>query len=209
MSNLFKHILVVAVLLGGISCNTSDTGADNIKMVKITDAAENSYDSTVLEPLYKRMSAGGSPSAAEINRYSLDVLTRAEFYTLLSEFGKASLFPKEYLTFHKAAESILAGWLTYPTELDTVPSQMEVLKKVSFVENDRTYNYYVLQFRTEEPHWAAKDGWMTGVVGPYFLDSKPYDWSGGTFSRFTKVSETTPEEEVAWVHQNVFKRGSE
>jgi hypothetical protein len=47
---------------------------------------------------------------------------------------------------------------------------------------------------------------MLGVVGPYFRNSNPYDWPRGIFSKFSKIAETTPEKEVAWVHKNVYEK---
>jgi hypothetical protein len=124
---------------------------------------------------------------------------------MLWTIHKQDLFPRKYYNFENATESALVGWLLYPTELDTIPSKIELLKKVDLSENDSTFTYYVYRFKTDPPHWAAKNGWMLGVVGPYFSDSEPYDWSKGTFSRFNKQTEITPEKEVQWAHKNIFR----
>ena len=58
-------------------------------------------------------------------------------------FKKENLFPNEYYTFEKAGESILTNWLLYPTELDTIPSKVELVEKVNYVSNDTTFIYYV------------------------------------------------------------------
>jgi hypothetical protein len=80
---------------------------------------------------------------------------------------------------------------------------MELVKKVTYkIENENVY-YYVFKFRINEPHWAAKDGWMLGVVGPYFDDSKPYDFPGGTFSRLSKIDSVSADDEAKWVHENI------
>jgi hypothetical protein len=50
---------------------------------------------------------------------------------------------------------------------------------------------------------------MMGLVGPYIKNSKPYDWVNGTFSRFNKVKETTPQKEVEWCHKNVYGKSPE
>jgi hypothetical protein len=54
---------------------------------------------------------------------------------------------------------------------------------INFDEEGNKVDYHVFKYRVNEPHWAAKDGWMLGVVGPYFDDSKATDWPHSTFSR--------------------------
>jgi hypothetical protein len=188
------------------NCTPNQNRSKSNDSLKLVVPDKNKYDSTVFEPIYNKLKSGDTLSKLEIEDFSKSIETRAGFYILLEEFNKESLFPNEYYSFEKATESVLANWLLYPTELDTIPSKIESVKKVSFLEHDTTFIYYVLQFKTEEPHWAAKDGWMIGVVGPYFKDSKPYDWTTGTFSKFSKAKETTPEKEVEWAHQNIFRR---
>lgn len=199
-------ILAITLLSSCLSNQTNSKPTDSLKMV-IPD--KRKYDSTVFEPVYNKLVSGDTLSKLEIETFSKNIETRASFYSLLEEFHKESLFPGKYYSFEKAAESVLTNWLLYPTELDTIPSKIELVKQVSFIEHDTTFIYYVLRFKTEKPHWAAKDGWMLGVVGPYFKNSKPYDWTTGTFSKFSKARETTPEKEVDWAHKNIFRRSPE
>ncbi len=196
--------ITTAILLS--NCNPNQTKNKSTDSLKQVFSDEKKYDSTVFEQAFKKLNSGDTLSKSEIEGFSKSIETRADFYNLLAEFNKESLFPHEYYSFDKAAESVLANWLLYPTELDTIPSTIELLKKVDYLENDTTFIYYVLKFKTEEPHWAAKDGWMIGVVGPSFKDSKPYDWVSGTFSRLSKVNEITPEKEVEWTHKNIFRK---
>jgi len=106
----------------------------------------------------------------------------------------------------KSAESHLANWLEFPTELDAIPDEMEHIKRVSidFDGQGNNVHYEVFKYRVNEPHWAAKDGWILGVVGPYFDDSEPYSPAVATFSRVSStVDKMTPEEEARWVHENI------
>lgn len=199
--------ITAAILLS--NCNPNKTKSKSTDSLKQVFSDEKKYDSTVFEQAFKKLNSGDTLSKYEIEKFSKSIETRADFYNLLAEFNKESLFPNEYYSFEKAAESILTNWLLYPTELDTIPSKIELLKKVNYLENDTTFIYYALRFKTDEPHWAAKDGWMIGVVGPYFKNSKPYDWVTGTFSRLSKVNEITPEKEVEWTHKNIFRKSSE
>jgi len=199
--------ITTAILLS--NCNPNQTKNKSTESLKLVTPVEKKYDSTIFEQAFKKLKSGDTLSKSEIENFSKSIETRADFYNLLVEFNKQSLFPREYYTFEKAAESVLTTWLLYPTELDTIPSEIEFLKKVNFLENDTTFIYYVFKFKTEEPHWAAKDGWMIGVVGPYFKNSEPYDWTIGTFSKFSKVKESTPEKEVEWTHKNVYRKSPE
>jgi hypothetical protein len=113
------------------------------------------------------------------------------------------LFPDIFNTIEKGAETDLANWLEFPTELDACPDEIELEEKVIIDFDGDNLCYYVFKFRTYEPHWAAKDGWILGVAGPYFDYSKPYDFVS-VFSRFTsKQGEISPKEEAKWVHDNI------
>ncbi len=156
--------------------------------------------------LADKFASGEVPTEAEIARYSAYIGTREATYSLLHEQGKVDLFPKAYYTIKKAAESNLANWLAYPNGLDAIPDEVVHLEEVVIDFNGHDVIYHVFKYRAHPPHWAAKDGWMIGVVGPYFDDSKPYNWPGGTFSRFKKVGEVSPRDEAQWVHTNISMR---
>lgn len=203
-TRVFMILVVMTALLAGCQ-NMPASKKTSTNAVDKTEQIEREYDSTVFEGVAKELANGKDLPAKEIEAFAAAPETRADFYRMLYEFHKTDIFPARYYNFEKASESALVEWLMYPTELDTIPSKIELVKKVDLLENDSTFTYYVYRFRTEKPHWAAKDGWMFGVVGPYFSDSAPYDWSKGTFSRFNKIGETTPEEEVNWTHQNIFR----
>jgi len=194
--------LIVFIL---IACTIHDRSANTAANSNRLGISQNEYDSTIFEEAFHKLYNDGILPQETIDSFSNTIDTRADFYDILSKFDKQSLFPKELISFEKATESRLASWLLFPTELGAVPSQIELIKKVDHLKNDTTFTYYVYKFRIDEPHWAAKDGWMIGVVGPYFRYSQPYDFPKGTFSKFSKIGETTPEQEVTWVHENIFK----
>jgi hypothetical protein len=156
-----------------------------------------------IKAINEKLKNGENLTESDIIPFAKNILTRQTTYELLNEYSKADLFPKEFLNIEKGAESNLANWLEFPTELDGCPDEMELVKKVTYkIENENVY-YYVFKFRINEPHWAAKDGWMLGVVGPYFDDSKPYDFPGGTFSRLSKIDSVSADDEAKWVHENI------
>jgi molybdopterin converting factor small subunit len=159
-----------------------------------------------LKDLIMRLEKKKPVRAAEIEKYAADRLTREPVYRLLKKFDKAGLFPAVFLSIEKGAESSLANWLEFPTELNAAPDEMEHLQRVDIdVFGEKGY-YHVYQFRVNEPHKAAKKGWMIGAAGPYFEDSKPYDVPKGTFSRLNKRGDITLEEEVKWIQQHLKPR---
>lgn len=150
---------------------------------------------------------GGVPTAEEVAPFALGLGTREATFDLLLGINRLDLFPSDLVSIQKSAEANMSTWLEFPTELDALPDEIEHVRRVTipFDEANRVH-YEVFRFRVNEPHWAAADGWLLGVVGPYFDDSKPYDFPGGTFSRFKKFGTVEPEEEVAWVHENIAMR---
>ena len=162
-----------------------------------------------IESLYEKLEKGETPTYEEIQKHSSDIKTREMTFQLLVEHNKTELFPKEYYSIQKAAESNLANWLEFPTELDACPDEIEHVKRVTidFDGQNNFVHYEVFKYRVNEPHWAAKNGWILGVVGPYFDDSKPYDHPHATFSRVgSKLETTNPDDEVHWVHKNISMR---
>ena len=70
-------------------------------------------------------------------------------YQLLSDYNKINLFPEEYNTLVKGAESNLANWLEFPTELDACPDEIEHIKRVTFDFDgqDNFVHYEVLSIK--------------------------------------------------------------
>lgn len=161
-----------------------------------------------IESLHHQLENKQTPSPEEMNRYASNLLTREMTFLLLKKYKQTQLFPKEFYTIEKGAASNLASWLEFPTELDACPSELEHIKRVilSLYDAQSEMYYEVFRFRINQPHWAAKNGWMLGVVGPYTTTSQPYDPPQATFSRLSKLSDNiTPEEEVQWVHETIYK----
>ncbi|MBI4497709.1 MAG: hypothetical protein HY689_07425 [Chloroflexi bacterium] len=130
--------------------------------------------------------------------------TRGLLYDLLADLGKLSLYPERFRTQEALAESRMVRWLTFPTELNRVPDEIELMKVIPFDTGmpDGLLDYYVFRFRTHPPHWAAKDGWMAGVAGPYRRDEAPTTRSyGHTFSDFAAWDSRAPEEHVRRIRE--------
>lgn len=162
-----------------------------------------------VKEIYRKLENGDDLTEEDILPYAKNILTRQTVFQLLEEHNKEHLFPKEYFSLIKGAESSLANWLEFPTELDACPDEIEHVKRVTFDYDGQNnfVHYEVFKYFVYEPHWASKDGWCLGVVGPYFDDSKPYDFANSTFSRIeSKYEKVTAEEEAKWVHENISMR---
>ena len=127
---------------------------------------------------------------AEMRNYLYDELRRR---------GKLALFPERHRTQEALAESDMVSWLTFPTELGQVPDEIQLMKVVPIDTGlpGGVYDYFVFRFRTHEPHWAAKDGWMAGISGPFARAKEPTTEAlGETFSKFERWESKRPEEHV-------------
>ena len=158
--------------------------------------------------LVDKFEAGQIPTPDEVRPFAYNLGTRQATFGVLNEANKLDLFPPDLLTIERGAEANLANWLEFPTELGALPDEIEHLKRVTIpFDNENNVYYEVFKFRVNEPHWAAKDGWILGVVGPYFDDSKPYDFPAATFSRLSsKLGTIEPEDEAKWVHDKLAMR---
>lgn len=117
----------------------------------------------------------------------------------LEKREKLYLMPDEYQTQAALAESDLVSWLTFGTELGCAPDEIELMQvfSVPVQEFEETLEYYLFRFRTFSPHWAAKDGWMAGLSGPFIQGEPPRAHSyGETFSTFDGWDSKTPEEHL-------------
>ncbi|PWK69969.1 hypothetical protein LX99_04622 [Mucilaginibacter oryzae] len=159
-------------------------------------------------PLYNKTESREGLTAEDVLPFAQNLLTRYDTFLYLKELMLLDLFPQEYFTLIKGAESSLAQWLEFPTELDACPDEIEHVKRVTidFDGRGNFIHYEVFKYRVYAPHWA-NGNWILGVVGPFFDDSQPYDFPAATFSRVSSTVDTTsPEEEAMWVHKNIAMR---
>jgi hypothetical protein len=96
-----------------------------------------------------------------------------------------SLIPSTLTSQLALAESNLVDWLTFPTELNSVPDEIKFLKKTK-AEGQPDQDMYFFRFRIDQPHWAAEDGWMIGWSGPFPRKGPPQLSASGTFSELEK-----------------------
>lgn len=122
--------------------------------------------------------------------------TRNWLYRNLQSLGREELFPEKFQTQEHFAESDMVNWLAYPTELGRVPDEIELMEVIPVESPEGPMSYYLFRFRTHPPHWAAEDGWMAGVSGPFRRGVLSPDAYGDTFSTFESWDAKTSEEHL-------------
>jgi len=163
-----------------------------------------------LAPVHAAMNGGTKPDAALVARLAADPDVRNTLYNELREKGMQDIFPAEFRTFEAHAESELVYWLCHPNELQQPPDQIELMKVVTMPSGTSLgdVDYYLFRFSVNPPHWAADEGWMAGVAGPY-IKGHPLDeqGTGATFSEFEAYEALTPERHVQYYHERAAARG--
>jgi hypothetical protein len=147
---------------------------------------------------------GHDVERAVIRSVASDPTMRIWIYEMLTRLEKLPMFPEDMKTQEAFAESDMVGWLTFGTELGRAPDEIELMKTISLdTETEQgILDYFVFRFRTFPPHWAAKDGWMAGVSGPFLRKDSPSARSyGETFSSFSQWESATAEEHLGDVHE--------
>lgn len=158
-------------------------------------------------PVERQLRSGHDPDPVDLERFARDRATRRVLYDALDHHGKLGLFPPEYLTPEAMAEADLVAWLVHPNELAAPPDEIELMASLpapgSAFAGQR---YFVFRYRTRPPHWAAADGWLAGVAGPYPREATFASGAPGTFSRFESYDSRTPEDHVRVTHELVMAR---
>lgn len=162
-----------------------------------------------LAPVMDAVDAGREPDPAAVRALAADPQTRNALYDALAEAGKAAVFPPEFRTREAYAESDLVYWLSHPNELQKVPDQIQLAQVVAVPSDAGPVEYYLFRFRTSEPHFAAKKGWMAGVSGAYARGGGvPAEAPGGTFSELEPFDARTPQDHVRMFHEKAVAAGA-
>ena len=162
----------------------------------------------IIAPLIEKLKRDEKIFKTEVDAMVRNGTLRHATYRVLEAYGRMELFPSDFLTIEKGAESFLITWLEFPTELGEPPHEVELFTTIA-LDGMLALTYYVFRYRMQNNHWAARYSWMFGVVGPYGPASKPYDVPARIFSRFNPTDATTAEDETRWVHENVLRPPSQ
>ena len=160
-------------------------------------------------PVSDALDSNKEPDALVVHQLANDPVTRCALYDTLLTHHRLDLFPDELLTWPAIAEADMVFWLSHPNELETPPDEIELAGKVSkrFPNLPTNLHYFVFKFRVDPPHWAAKNGWMAGVAGPYNLKTKPMPGGSGTFSRLEPFDSRSLKEHVEFSHNIATENG--
>jgi len=156
----------------------------------------------IIAPLIKKLERHEIILRSDVDVMVRNGTLRHATYRVLEAYGRMELFPADFFTIEKGAESFLITWLEYPTELGEAPHEVELFTTIA-LDGILDLTYYIFRYRMQNNHWAERYNWMFGVVGPYGPLSRPYDIPARIFSRFNPTDTTTAEEEARWVHDNI------
>jgi hypothetical protein len=168
--------------------------------IKLKQLSSIKYNA--LKALIQKLDSGAPISDEELVAIAQMPSLRLVLYEVLGAYERTELFPKEFYTEEKGAQSHLVNWLEFPTELGRPPDEILFLENVT-LPLPLQMHYYVFKFRASAPRWADKLGWMLGVCGPYDDHNLPFDVPRKIFSRFNPVDLIKPEVEVQWVHEQM------
>jgi hypothetical protein len=120
---------------------------------------------------------------ASLHAIAADEEHRARLFGTLAERGETHRLPVAVRTQEALARSEMVRWLTYPTELGCVPTEIELMKRVRDGDDD----WFVFRFRSDEK-------WLAGIAGPFTVANEPTATAnGGTFSDFQVADSATAE----------------
>lgn len=156
----------------------------------------------VMKVLIDRLASKNAVTESEVLAIAQNPSLRIVLFRALEAYGRQQLFPKEFHTEEKGAESYMVNWLEFPTELGRAPDQILVLQVIT-IQWKLNVHYYAFKFKTSAPKWAKKLEWMIGVCGPYNDHNTPFEVPSKIFSRFNQVANFSAEAEVQWVHENI------
>jgi len=152
----------------------------------------------LFEDMIGKLISGQTLKPAQLFQLAQNPSTRFNLFKILERFGRSSLFPQEYNTIEKSAESFLVNWLEFPTELSTAPDEIELADRIH-LPGLPDFEYLVFRFKSRR----LAGQWMLGVVGPFGTDSKPFEIPQRIFSRFNAAGTISALDEVRWVHNNI------
>jgi len=158
-----------------------------------------------LAPIAAALEANKTPDTTLIHSLAADPLTRNAIGELLSDNGRLSLFPSEFMTSVRMAESDLVAWLAHPHELGAAPDHIEFMTTVKRrPPGVAEVTYFVFRFSSNSPHPAARAGAMAGVVGPYIVINDVVVYRSAPFcSDFEPYERWTAEDHAERIHRKI------
>lgn len=158
-----------------------------------------------ITPILDVLNQGGEPPTTEIETLAANSATRSELCRSLHRIGQLHIFPEEYSSLSLIAESDLIVWLMHPSELGTVPDEIELVSEIKRSEGDpaEDYSFFVFKFRYQS---MCNGDWMAGVAGPYWNGYVDDHAPPGVFSMFEAFDSRTPEDHLKKTEELILSR---
>ena len=140
----------------------------------LTQSSKVRYGNICFYSLQSLIELEAPISNESISKLAADPVYADLTYQILKKNGMVSLFPPEYSSPEYLAKSDLVHWLTYPTELGTVPDEIEYIGEVKYLFRKDVYYVFKYKSNSETLDEERRGKWLIG-------------WSsedGGTFSNF-------------------------
>lgn len=152
----------------------------------------------LLDPLAGRLDRKEKVAMDEIVALARQPQFRPMLYEMLKHFERLDLFPPEHRSIVSQGEGILSYWMMHPNELQDAPKAMELVEEVVRQLGQERVKFLVFRYQMPPGHWAAKNGWLLGLAGPFTGDAVPFSGAAG-FSRCSdKHGEIKPADLVDW-----------
>ncbi len=153
----------------------------------------------LIAPIIDKLDAGQTPTAEQVEQVANISFVRPSLYNILKHFECLDLFPKHLTAPEAQAEAKFVFWMMHPKELQAAPDKIELVEKITRKLNGEPCDFYVFRYRMSTEHWAAKDGWLLGLAGPFIENDVPYSDISSAFSRVSdKYGEVKSKELVDW-----------
>jgi hypothetical protein len=162
----------------------------------------------LLDPIGKKLDAGGQVSPQEIAALAARPEIRFMLFAALREMKRTDLLPTNYSSSVSQGESALAYWMMHPNEFQAAPERIEWVETIKRRIDDQEAEFHVFRFRMPAGHWAAKDEWELGLTGPMPSGAEPYAEMPGAFSRGGDIEgKVKPAELVDWYIDMLRQKG--
>jgi len=163
----------------------------------------------VLDPLAQRLSKKEPVTAEEISGLCAQPQYRPMLYQMLKHFERLDLFPADATSIGAQGAGVLAYWMMHPNELQGAPSEIEMVEEIEKVVQGEHAKFLVYRYRMPPGHWAANDGWILGLAGPFVATDVPYSGLAAGFSRCgDKYGEVKPAELIDWFVEMVTRKSA-
>ncbi len=172
---------MIEVIVDVLGCLPGDAAVKEL----LVEYSGDKNSSVAMFSAVSLLKLGGDVPEKTMEKLAADPGIRVTLYRLLTEGGWYEKFPEKYRTQLLFAESNMAEWLKYPTEFGRPPDKIELVKAKIIKDRGENVRVYLFKYLYNDD----KDGWMTGLSGPYPEDEKKVvSDTYLTFSSFTKLN---------------------